>query len=268
MARGMPVEAPKAIEVPSAITASAMNMTNVSASPQAYRKDESWQRSAWDFYHSIGALNYAATVTGSVMSRARMSCVKKTTGDTGTKPGSGVGVAALKEFFGGPDGQSEMFKKVGTSLSVAGEFWTVATAQKDGGYEWFVLNTSEIQPSSANGAVWEMKGEDGQTFVPLPKGKSIVYRTWQGDPTDRMRATSAVRSMLPLLHRIRLLTQHIESQLQSRLTGNGILLLPSQMTPPKPPPGIAVPGNASPLDATTAVLTESMRIKKIGRAHV
>jgi hypothetical protein len=60
-------------------------------------------------------------------------------------------------------------------------------------------------------------------------------RLWRPDPEDPEKSISPARAVLSILGEIARLTDHVAAQVDSRLAGAGILLMPSEMQLPAPP---------------------------------
>lgn len=191
----------------------------------------SWQTEAWEFYDIVGELHYAATWISSVCSRALLVAARHD--EQGVLRISGPDAPetlTLSELFGGPKGQSQMIRALALHMFVAGECYIVGRSRQpeDGGRVgedmWEVVGIEEIQ---VNGDSWSLKYE-GRSPISL-SSNDVVFRVWQPHPRNRLLADSPVRSVLPILREIRFFDRHIESQSRSRLTGNGLLLMPAEI---------------------------------------
>jgi hypothetical protein len=173
-------------------------------------------------------------------------------------------VAALvARWAGGPSGQEQILGRVGWHLGIAGDTYLVAredttaaptvpgtattpgvrvTAQgvlEDAPVDlpeagagtgmrnliWGAYSTKEISKKDGK---WTI--DDGGEPFELPVGKHLVMRCWRPHPARFREAASAVRASLPILRELRGLTAHVGAQIDSRLAGNGLLLLPQSMT--------------------------------------
>lgn len=167
----------------------------------------------------------------------------------------------IAHWAGGPSGQEQVLARVGWHLGIAGDTYLVAREEsapvvpgadpdaprtttpgtdtdpaplelpESGGGSgvddliWAAYSNEEL--TSKNGA-WSVS--DGGTPYDLPDGKSLVIRCWRPHPRKFRQAASAVRAALPILRELRGLTQHVSAQIESRLAGAGLLLLPQSMT--------------------------------------
>jgi hypothetical protein len=200
-----------------AVLASAKRLA-VPGKTSAERKpkiDAGWQDRAWMWYDVIGEFRFACAWVGNVLSRAVLHVARN--GDRAT---DGDAVDALNSLFGGPEGQKEMFRQLGVQFTVAGEGYIVG---EDGGEkpddQWWVVAASEL---SKNGDEWKI----GKKEIKNP----LVVRLWRPHPRVNGAPDSPSRAVLPVLSEIDGLTKHVAAQIDSRLAGAGILLLPDNIS--------------------------------------
>ena len=213
------------------IVASSMSYPGARGKKAQRPTKKPWQREAWEFYDLVGELHYAATWISSVCSRAVLvAAVRNSDGLVSPSDPESDESRILDELFGGVKGQSQMIRALALHLFVAGECYIVGRSrqEEDGGVAeedlWEVVGIEEID---SNGDVWTLKYE-GRTPINLTE-TDTVFRVWQPHPRNRMLADSPVRSVLPVLREIRFFDRHIQSQSRSRLTGNGLLLMPAEI---------------------------------------
>lgn len=175
------------------------------------RDDTNWQNRAWLWYDTIGEYRYACAWVGNLLSRALLFVTengKPTTNDDAMQ--------AMDSLFGGHDGQREMLRQLGIQFTVAGEAYIVGEdGGEDPGDRWWVVAASEI---SKAGEVWKV----GKKEINDP----LVMRLWRPHPRANNKPDSPSRAILPILSEIDGLTKHVSAQIDSRLAGAGILLLP------------------------------------------
>jgi hypothetical protein len=132
----------------------------------------------------------------------------------------GPAAEALDAYFAGPQGQTQMLHTTGVALTVAGEAYHVYHAAED---QWHTLADDAVT-ANRQGISFKI---DGRTVKKSPA--DIVVRLWNPHPRNPYAADSPVRSNLGTLEEVRRLTDHIASQLDSRLSGAGVLFLPSEI---------------------------------------
>ena len=236
-------------------------------------KTEGWQKEVWDLWDEVGEFRYGTTWSANVASRATLRVGHRDdNGDVTMYPLSDPKAKLLAEVTGGMEGQPAFIKALTLNLTVAGEAYIVnrkvhpddpigGALSVSGGRMWEVVGTEEID---ANGDQWWLNFEGGRR-VPLTE-KDTVIRVWNQHPKNRFLATSASKSALPILREIRRMDMHISAQTDSRLTGSGLLFLPSEITV-KPPAGVNKSLTGADLVVTTLVQAASAHKVGIGTAE-
>ncbi|MFD3612372.1 hypothetical protein ACFWXA_30760 [Streptomyces atroolivaceus] len=200
--------------------------------------DQSWQSRAYDMYHQVPEVRFAASWIGNAMSGARLFAGRRA--DDGTIEPAPAGHRAheiVSQIAGGPDGQSKMLGAFGKHLTVPGEGWIVVRPNDEvlspyspeDGHDWRVLSVKEVKQQSGK-LMAEIDGEE----VPIPEGdpdsmdpdSPVAIRVWEPDPERAIEADSPVRSSLELLEELLLLNAAVKAIARSRITGRGLLLIP------------------------------------------
>jgi hypothetical protein len=227
----------------SALVASAVNMPPVVRNMTG--KTQQWQGQAWNYYDRIGELRFVSNWVGNVMSRARLVVAKDIDGVL-IPQSDGPAVEALDAYFGGWQGQSQMLQQTGVHLTVPGEMYHVVVGET----EWHCLAHDKVTGSAKT--LTADLGDGKRTQLGT---KDMAIRVWTPHPREPLMADSPVRSNLGTLAEIATLNAHVQAQLESRLAGAGILMLPSEITFPIPKE--ADPG-ATQADLFMATLAEAM----------
>jgi hypothetical protein len=175
------------------------------------KDDIGWQRTAWLWYDTIGEYRFACSWVGNLLSRALLMVT-----EDGAPTTNGDAIAAMASLFGGSDGQREMLRQLGIQFTVAGEAYLVGEdGGEDPGDRWWIVAASEL---SKQGDIWMI----GKKEIDDP----LVIRLWRPHPRVNNKPDSPSRAVLPILAEIDGLTKHVAAQIDSRLAGAGILLLP------------------------------------------
>lgn len=229
---------------PAPLVASAVSYPGKGKSKSAQRagSHDGWQKEAWAYYDRIGELRYGSNWVANIASQAFLFAGKRDDhGNVVQSAGHSTEAQTLGALFGGPDGQSAMLRQMVLHMTVAGEVYCLIRspfedeetegkyADEDGNiYE--VVGTEEC---AYRGDTWYVRQPNGQD-IPLTETDTLI-RVWMPHPRDRSRPDSPVRGILNVLSEIVLYDAHIKAQSSSRLTGGGVLFLPSEMqlNPPK-----------------------------------
>ncbi|WTW95407.1 hypothetical protein OG216_19385 [Streptomycetaceae bacterium NBC_01309] len=209
--------------------------------------DQSWQSRAWQMYHAVPEVRFAASWIGNAMSGARLFAGRRA--DDGTvepAPSEHRASEIVSQIAGGPDGQAALLGAFGRHLTVPGEGWIVVRPNAEvlspdspeDGHTWNVLSISEVRQQSGK-LTAEIDGVD----VAIPEGDAdnvdpdspVAIRVWEPDPERAINADSPVRSSLDLLEELQLLNAAVKAIARSRLTGRGILLVPKGTRFPSTP---------------------------------
>jgi len=192
-----------------------------------------WQTEAWRMYHIIGEYRYSCDFVGSMLSKAILfASVKKAGKRKQVKTGPAVEI--MESLFTDDDGRAEMLRQIGVHMTVAGELYIVSYPNPeqfgDDGDVWEIATPAAL--NKVDGGKWRVNNK----VLDVDPDDVLVIRVWRPDPEKPWLATSPSQAVLPILGEILGLTQHVAAQVDSRLAGAGILLVPSEMTFPPPPP--------------------------------
>lgn len=235
--------------VPNAFMASAANMSEMDMQTIArHSKSQPWAERMWHYYHTIGEYRFAVDWKGNMLSKAILGASY----DDGTGPKAvteGQAKFWMDNLHGDRDGQAEMLRQFGIHWTVAGECYLMSYKDTDpmgdGGDIWQVISPTVIRIPQTDDAKYAIDNVE----IDLPKSEVYCWRIWNPDPQRPLLAMAPSRSVLSDLAEIERLTEHIAAQIDSRLAGAGILLMPSEINVPTPP----VPDGAVVKQVNTAV---------------
>ncbi|MER6367423.1 hypothetical protein ABT255_03420 [Streptomyces mirabilis] len=229
------------------LTASASRYVNRKVRSVKATTDQGWQTRAWQLYHAVPEVRFAATYMANGMAGATLYAGRRA--DDGTiepAPDNHRASEIVQQIAGGPDGQAKMLGAFGKYLTVAGEGWIVIRPNADvlspdvpeDGHDWRVLSTREVSQKSGK-LTAEIDGDD----VEVPPGDEetldpdspVALRVWEPDPEHAIEADSPVRASIDLLEELLLLNAAVKAIARSRLTGRGILLVPKGVRFPTRP---------------------------------
>ena len=227
------VEQPPAVP-PNSLVASAARLSAKSGVIDFAKltKGHGWHQQAWEMYRCIGEFRFSVDWVGSMLSKAIIFPTQEVAGER-TRLTEGTAFEIIDELFGDSDGKAEMLRQLGIHMTVTGDCWIVGYEDPDefgdGGDVWQVVASTGLKKTvggkySINNITLEVEPEN-----------VLAFRVWRPDPQDPLISISPTLAVLPILGEIYKLTQHVAAQVDSRLAGAGILLMPSEMTFPPPP---------------------------------
>lgn len=198
-----------------------------------------WKKEAWDFYDTVGELSYVCDWLGDALSRARLiaSDIAEDGRPTGATADNTV-ASIVADIAGGPAGQSTMLGRLATNLTIVGEAWVaIITRDTDLGSveEWHILSADEM--TTRGSEILLTLGDDtSHVFNP---DVDLLTRVHIPHPRNARESAAATRSALEPLRELAGTAASIRGATRSRLAGNGILLLPQEISMPMaaPPTG-------------------------------
>jgi hypothetical protein len=198
--------------------------------------DQNWQIEAWRMYDIIGELRKYANWIGAAVSKCRLYVAEI---DENGEPGREVEDPKLAALAAEPLGKGpkkdEALRLLGTNLAVVGECYIVSEA--DGGPSgadlWYVVSGSELQQVGNEVLITRpaMAGLGGEFYY--REGVDLLIRCWTPHPRRSMWADSSVRAAIPVLRKIETTMKRSFAELDSRLTGAGLLILPQNVDFPR-----------------------------------
>jgi hypothetical protein len=186
-----------------------------------------WQIEAWRLYDIVGELRFLAGWIGDSVSQARLYVTE--INDSGEESGEteDLGIAKLAaEPLGSGSQRDDNLRLMGIGLAVCGESWVVgegaATADPE---NWFVVSPGQLRRT---GAVIDVNRpmQVGGGVLTLTDGVDLLMRAWRPHPNAIEQSDSPTRAAIPALREIELLTKREFAELESRLTGAGIMAVP------------------------------------------
>lgn len=228
---------------PKPLTAAVSTLSFDSASWKNYRfGDRAWQADAWRLYDITGQLRFVANWVGNSISRCTMYVAELNhDGSVGAK----VEDPAIAELANGPlgsgDNRAESLRLMGIDLFVGGEAFLIVEAEagEDGSDLWWVVTSRQIKRTGDQITVTRSPLYGGGTMT-YRDNVDLILRIWTPHPADTMEADSPARSAIPDLRALEGLRKRQFAELDSRLSGAGLLALPDSLELPRgedDPPG-------------------------------
>lgn len=209
--------------------------------------NKDWQTEGWRLYDIIPEHHFLAGRIGDSVAQARLYVTE--VDDTGEETGE-VQEDRIRRLAAVPLGtgsqRDDNLRLAGIDLAVGGECWIVgegAAASNPEAAEgsWFVVTGAALSRTGDEISVRRPQQRGGSKLV-LTDGVDILIRCWRPHPNDTDQADSFTRSAIVPLREIELLTKREFAELDSRLTGAGVMFLPEGVDFPRgedDPPGLA-----------------------------
>lgn len=202
---------------------------------------ESWQVEAWDLYEQVGELRYVSQVQADTVSRVTTFPARwDADGDEPERVYDGP-AAEVFGLLGDADARATIIRDLALHVLVAGAGYLVGLPPERegdaaqigplvddvrlGDLTWHVRSVEDVQHRAGKVSVLL---DDGRRRE-VPHDDVWLVKVWRPHPRRADQADSAVRSVLPVLREIVALTQHVSAQVDSRLAGAGLLLVPDSI---------------------------------------
>jgi hypothetical protein len=246
---------------PAALTAAAVpiNLGDATSWQMFKLGDHRWQWESWRHYDICGELRFVVNWIGNAISRCRLYAADVSDdGTVGDETGDAQAKLIAETMFGSPAAKAQAQRLMGINMMVAGDVFIVAEGYQNTGQDgtpdqdkWYVCSSSEVFRRGDDIMVRRSITHGGGTYR-LDPAKDLLIRAWNPHPRRHDAADSTTRAILPVLRELESCTKRVFAELDSRLLGAGMLLLPDNIDFPRQPddpPGI---------EGLTAVLTRTM----------
>lgn len=196
-----------------------------------------WQIEAWRLYDIIPELHKLSGRIGDSLAQARMYVAELDERGEEVGETTDARISALAGIpLGTGDQRDDSLRLAGIDLAVGGECWIVgenaaSTPEKAAG-AWFVVTGSAFKKVGDSVKVKRPKILGGSDLV-LTDGVDVLIRCWRPHPNDTDQPDSFSRSAIVPLREIELLTKREFAELDSRLTGAGVMFLPEGVDFPR-----------------------------------
>lgn len=254
---------PRSLTAAASRPARAASAATVSPAARSASTARSWQSEAWAAYDEVGEERFLASTLAGRLSQARLYVQHKpATGphsslrddptdatDTAPSRSAQLAEAVLAALGASQQDLGQMLQRLATNLFVAGEGWLVGVPRHviDAAAPsavpavtapspdpaltdlvWRVLAVTEVSSVGSDGRTVRLNlGTDGSAPVEVSADEVYMVRVWRPHPARYWEADSPTRACLPILRELIGLTRHISAQIDSRLAGAGILVVPS-----------------------------------------
>jgi len=196
-----------------------------------------WQTEAWRLFDIVPELRKLSGRVGDSVAQARLYVAELD--ERGEEVGETTDqrISALAGIPMGTGNQrDDQLRLAGLDLAVGGECWIVgegaATNPEKAEGSWFVVTGAALKKQGDLVKVRRPKILGGKDLT-LANGTDILIRCWRPHPNDVDQADSFARSGIVPLREIELLTKREFAELDSRLTGAGVMFLPEGVDFPR-----------------------------------
>ena len=256
---------PKPLSSPGgSLLASAARLKQKHVSPRRTAVSDDWQDEAWEMYNQVGEQRFLASTLAGRVSQARLFVGKYDEhGDLIEldEENDTAAVRPILDAFGdNMSGRVQMLHRMAVNLFIAGEGWLVGIPQHiidrkhaqmenpsagltpfgvpidgdDTEYEgvdldsivWRFLSNDEVTANASDDTVTVPIDESATEQLEFNANDLFLIRVWRPHPRKAAEPDSPTRSVLPVLRELVGLTMHISAQIDSRLAGAGILVIP------------------------------------------
>ena len=250
----VPMESPRPL---SSIVASARRLTgkdlessNGSRSKVVQHQD--WQEDAWDMFDLVGEQRFLVTTLAGRLSQARFYVGTTPTSETDApEPVEDTEIQGVLEAFGQTSsGRQQLMHRMSVNLSVAGDGWFVGMppqllpekerpdeAEDGSGFTledtdakdlaWRMLSVSEVSQGTLSDRTVRLRfGETEGEVVEVNPDDVYLIRVWRPHPRRSWQADSPTHASLAVLKELVNLTMKISAQVDSRLAGAGVFIVP------------------------------------------
>lgn len=217
------------------LIASALRFRFDDSSYNSYRfRDEAWQRELWRLWRVTPELHFAANWVGQCCSRVRIYVADvdelgRVQGETKNKQ-----IQALSDsLLGGPTSKAEHLRMIGIDLSVSGECYIIGNpGNNQGPDKWYIVTPTEFRRVRGSNGEWDWAWGPKQSPMKLDLENQVITRVWNPDPERIWCADSPARACSLILRELEQLTKLVASEIDSRLVGNGLLIIPNDLDLP------------------------------------
>lgn len=206
-----------------------------------------WQAEVWRLYDIVPEFHFLAGRIGDSLAQARLYVTEVDEQGEETGETKDAAIQALAAVPLGKGAQrDDNLRMAGIDLSAPGECWFVGEGAAQRAHEaigsWFVVTGAGIKSEGGKLKIRRPMTRGGGWLEPQD-GRDVLIRCYRPHPNDADQADSFARPAIPALREIELLTKREFAELDSRLTGAGIMFLPEGMDYPRgpddPPPDLA-----------------------------
>lgn len=206
--------------------------------------EQAWQDEARTMYRGVGEFQFVVDTVSSKVGQARLYIGQLSAEDPSNEPGPLTDRPEIEEvlttFGGAHGGRAQLLTRLSVNLMVTGDGWICGIPQHildpDSHpapppgtpiplleLDWRFLSIREV---SIGDASVKLRLDNFSQPTEVRRDQVWLIRVWDPDPFEWWEASASSRANLPVLRELVGLTMHISAQVDSRLAGAGILVVP------------------------------------------
>ncbi|SNS58878.1 hypothetical protein [Rhodococcoides kyotonense] len=197
---------------------------NVASSSKAQFKKQAWQKDSWELRSQVGEFRFAGDRIARAVSQVKFFGAK--VDDPLAEPDAlteGPAFELSNGMLGDKARTQQSVKRAAQQLSFSGESLLVVSQDDNGRHHLDPMSTTEL---TGAGKTWTVN--DGIEPRKLTDDE-LVIRCWTPDPEQSALPDCPARAVLSNARTLRELSKHTSAQVESRLAGAGMLLLPKEI---------------------------------------
>lgn len=183
-----------------------------------------WQKEVWELRRETGEMRFSGDRVAKALSRVKLFIAEVTPDTEDPKPAEHPSLQDLsQQMF---SNSSPALMRAGQHLVFAGETILLVSQDQDSlAMTWEPHSTTEVV---GQGKSWQINDGSGEP-VKVDPSRQMLVRCWTKDPERGYYAESPVQAVLPSARILRALTKRTSAEIDSRLAGNGLLVLPDSV---------------------------------------
>lgn len=217
------------------LTASAQVLTERKLDRKIRRvPPQQWQGEAWELRRETPEMRFMGDRQARGVSQGRLFIAKREKLDEEPVPVEDGPATELAELlFADAPEVEQALKRYAQHIIYNGESLILVT-QENGGLRWSPHSSTELTGTDAQ----SFRLNDGSgSAVPIDPDRQVVVRSWIPDPELSALPDCPVRAVLPVARELIALTKYVSAQVDSRLAGSGLLLVPEGISSAMPKTG-------------------------------
>ena len=211
---------------PQSVTAAAEVVYGKSLARQKKRPPVAgWQNESWELRGQVPEFRFAGDRVARGASQYKLFAAKRpdVSNDEPERVDDGLAFELCSEMFGDTARTQQALHRGGQQLAFNGDSLLVVS-EDENGLSWAPHSVNEL---TGQGKSWKLN--DGIETRNLTED-DVVIRCWKPDPQFQALADCPAKAVLPIARTLRALGKRTGAEIDSRLAGAGLLLVPSEIT--------------------------------------